>query len=445
MTDRIPHIFIAYARRDKAALTELSTHLQFLQRRKMCTIFYDGEIKPGERWDKRLKDELHKATIFVLLVSADFLNSDYVNDVELPKILNKEKQGTAKVLPVILKKCLWKYSEISELQVIMDGGKPIGQTGGFGEAADAIANVVTEYNQAIKDELAVTELKKKQAEEQKRKTEQEKKERLQKEKERKKRKAEEAARRRAADPFHDLMVPIKGGTFQMGDEHGDLWKKWKDCRPLHPVTVKGFHLCQYPVTQAQWRKVMGSDPPELGFKGCDDCPVESVSWDDVQEFLKKLNAKTGERYRLPSEAEWEFAARGGTKSKGYEYAGSNDVEKVAWYWKNSGDKKLYGDWDLGKILINNCRTHPVSQKAANELGLYDMSGNVWEWCEDVWHGDYKGAPDDGRAWVEGGEKGRRRVVRGGSWIRDVRYCRCAFRYRVNQDIRNDRIGFRLAR
>ena len=124
MTNQVPHIFIAYARKDKAALDELRTHLELLQRQQMCTIFYDGEIAPGEHWDKRLKAELHKANIFVLLVTADFLNSNYVNDVELPAILEKEKAGKCRVLPVILKTCLWKYSEISHLQVIMDEGNP---------------------------------------------------------------------------------------------------------------------------------------------------------------------------------------------------------------------------------------------------------------------------------------------------------------------------------
>jgi formylglycine-generating enzyme required for sulfatase activity len=218
------------------------------------------------------------------------------------------------------------------------------------------------------------------------------------------------------------MILVRAGTFQMGSNEGLDSEK-----PVHSVSVSNFYIGKYEVTQKQWRDIMGSDPPGLGFPGCDQCPVESVSWDDIQEFLQKLNAKfPGKNYRLPSEAEWEYAARGGAQSKGYEYAGSNNVAEVAWY----------GDID-GK-------THPVGGKKANELGIYDMSGNVWEWCQDVWHQNYQGAPGDGSAWTSGDEQDRR-VLRGGSWVDYVNYCRSASR---NWNRSTDGIisfGFRLAR
>ncbi len=168
---------------------------------------------------------------------------------------------------------------------------------------------------------------------------------------------------------------------------------------------------------------MGDNPSH--FKGCDNCPVEEVSWDDIQGFIETLNRKTGKQYRLPTEAEWEYACRSGGRDE--KYCGGSSPGSLAWYDDNSGSK-----------------THPVGQKQAQPgLELYDMSGNVWEWTQDCWNGSYAGAPSDGTAW-ERGECGRR-VVRGGSWSLLPRDLRAAGRYRLNRDWRYSTIGFRLAR
>ena len=151
------------------------------------------------------------------------------------------------------------------------------------------------------------------------------------------------------------------GTSEQGSEAES------DEKPTHNVTLSSYYICKYEVTQALWRAVMGSNPSY--FKG-DNLPVESVSWNDCQTFINRLNSYTGRNFRLPTEAEWEFAARGGNYSRHYKYSGSNYIGDVAWYGDNSGN-----------------RTHPVGTKQANELGLYDMSGNVWEWCSD-WYGSY---------------------------------------------------------
>lgn len=254
--------------------------------------------------------------------------------------------------------------------------------------------------------------------------------------------AKEAARKKAEqeaaaklDPFHDLMLPIKGGTFDMGSNDYDSEK------PIHKVTVPDFHLCKYPVTQAQWKQIMGENPSI--FKG-DDLPVEQVSWDDAQAFIQTLNRVTNKAYRLPTEAEWEYAAKGGGSSRMTKYSGSNDLKEVGWYYENSGDKPLSGEWDASKLTSNNCRTHPVGQKKPNELGLYDMSGNVWEWVEDDWHSDFKGAPTDGSAWVERGTRGGNRVYRGGSWYSGPRICRAGVRFNGAPTRRDSSIGLRLS-
>ncbi len=236
-------------------------------------------------------------------------------------------------------------------------------------------------------------------------------------------------------PLPGTFIFIKGGTFLMGspDDEKDAYTSEK---PQHAVKVSGYYVSKTPVTQKQWHDIMGSNPSH--FKDCDDCPVENVSWDDAQKYINKLNAKTGMKFRLPTEAEWEYAACGGHKSSfereigdihigKYKYAGSNNLDEVGWYHDNSKSK-----------------THPVARKKPNELGLYDMSGNVWEWCSD-WYGEkyYDECKERGvRENPVGLETGSYRVLRGGGWFGYAQYCRCAFRYDYFPAYRDD-IGFRL--
>ena len=199
------------------------------------------------------------------------------------------------------------------------------------------------------------------------------------------------------------MMYVKGGTFTMGATSEQGSEADSDEKPTHSVTLSSFYICKYEVTQALWKAVMGSNPSS--FKG-DNLPVETVSWDDCQTFIRKLNAMTGKNFRLPTEAEWEFAARGGNNSRGYKYAGSNNIETVAWYDDNSGSK-----------------THVVGTKSPNELGIYDMSGNVLEWCQD-WKGSYSSASQTNPT---GASSGSSRVLRGGSWDCRARFCRSSSR------------------
>ncbi len=237
------------------------------------------------------------------------------------------------------------------------------------------------------------------------------------------------------------MILVPAGKFTMG---GD---KYDDEKPPHEVSVPSFYIGKYQITQAQWKALMGEEVAPY-FSG-NDLPMERVSWEDAQAFCEKLQAKTGKPFRLPSEAEWEYACRAGTTG---DYAGN--LDEMAWYGNNSGKKildasniwvnEVQRDWEKYKkrILNNGCQTHPVGQKKPNAFGLYDMHGNVWEWCEDVWHENYNGAPKDGTAWTDGGNSNYR-VLRGGSWNDIDANCRSAFRYHNAPGDRFNNFGFRV--
>ncbi len=216
------------------------------------------------------------------------------------------------------------------------------------------------------------------------------------------------------------MVAVRGGTFTMGSVSEKEADAFDDERPSHSVTLKDYYIGKFEVTQELWLTVM--DTNQSYFKG-DKLPMESVSWYEAQEFIQKLNKITGENFRLPTEAEWEYAAKGGNKSRGFKFSGANMIEAIGWYTANSGKK-----------------THPVGKKAPNELGIYDMSGNVWEWCSDYF-GDYT---EERQINPTGPETGRTRVARGGGWLISSRACRVTMRCSYNPVRSYNDSGFRLA-
>lgn len=219
------------------------------------------------------------------------------------------------------------------------------------------------------------------------------------------------------------MVAIPAGTFIMGSPSTDVMRE-RDEQPPHTVTLKPFLLGQTEVTQALWQAVMGSNPSVYDACGA-ECPVDSVSWDDVQAFLAQLNRLTGQRYRLPTEAEWEYAARAGSTSR--------------WSW---GDDPAGADAHAWWVSNSDASTHPVARLQPNAWGLYDMHGNVWERVEDRYHAHYQGAPNDGSAWVEGENAGR--VLRGGGWSDEVMGTRTAYRDVNGPGLCYRTAGFRLA-
>ena len=216
------------------------------------------------------------------------------------------------------------------------------------------------------------------------------------------------------------MILVKGGTYMMGSNNANPNEK-----PAHKVVVNDFYIGIYEVTQAQWRAVMHNNP---GVFVNEDGPEENISWDEVQEYINKLNKLTRKKYRLPTEAEWEYAAKGGSKSIGYLYSGSDDIKRIAWIKDNSSEMP-----------------HPVGQKQANELGIYDMSGNVWEWCSD-WYDDvfyrrlYSRRPNP-----IGPKTGTFKIVRGGSWYSNEYCSRPTYRDGFIPGGKSTNIGFRLAR
>lgn len=310
------------------------------------------------------------------------------------------------------------------------------------ESVENMADFIEEeYNMPDEDKLKKVDLlsikqerehreqeereRERQEKEMKEREERERKEREQQEKERKEREVRE---RKACETRGEFevrgvrfkMIYVEGGTFMMGATKEQGNDAYDDEKPVHEVTLDDYYIGETVVTQELWKTVTGSNLSR--FQGDDNLPVECVSWEDAKAFIKKLNGITGRRFRLPTEAEWEYAARGGKRRKGYKYSGSNNLDEVAWYSDNS-----------------EYRTHPVKGKCPNELGLYDMSGNVWEWCND-WYGEYRGETQKN---PQGSVGGYGRVLRGGSWYGYARNCRVSYRFFSTSSIHFNFVGFRL--
>ena len=218
------------------------------------------------------------------------------------------------------------------------------------------------------------------------------------------------------------MIWVEGGNFLMGNREEDAMDREL---PVHKVEVLGFFIGKYPVTQVLYEAITGGNPSQ--FKGPNH-PVEMVSWNDVKAFMGKLNQNLGKSYRLLTEAEWEYAARGGIYSEDYLYSGSDNLKEVGWYTGNNSPKG----------------TKPIGEKLPNELGIFGMSGNVYEWCEDDYHDSYKEAPNEGSAWINHPIRREHRVLRGGDWDSSAHSCRVSDRGGYLPGIRVNDTGFRLA-
>lgn len=495
------NIFIAFANQDRDVRDKLLRQMNLVKDRLGWNIWSAKEIKAGERWDEEIKQRLIDSEVVILLLSTDFFNSKYIVETELPKVVEKHKQGDCQIIPVIARVCHWKdtpfgeYAELGDIQALPVGERPIMSKGHWGHEdepyfevvegiKDSIKNferkfanealdfnkketidLISSRNEAnstpiFKNELVAEKI---EGNRQGRKESslgssmffkwfsdqtsyivatsmvfavclllfyalQFYNENLQQNQanlgstsiisnpEIRNSKSSLGDKKRSGFD----MVKVEKGTFTMGSPIKEVGRVENECQ--HRVSVNAFKIGKYEVTQADWREIMGEIPHSLRFKGCNDCPVEGVSWTEVQNFLKMLNQTLTpgqKKYRLPTEEEWEFAARGGGRSSSTKYSGSSNVETVGWFKLNS-----------------DSRTHIVGEKQPNELGIYDMSGNVLEWCQNSW----KSYPCDKLKT----ENSKYYVIRGGDWNEEADKCRVSYRFNYRPDLHSDRLGFRLA-
>ena len=562
MADQALDVFISYSHGDEAFKDELvAYHLNPFQRDGKINAWQDRDIEAGADWAQEIEVQLDKAEIILLLVTRKFLASDYGYTKEMTRAIERHRDGTARVIPIILEPCSWRYSPLKDLQVLPKDGKPVidwpNRASAFYDIEEGIRRVI--------DTLNAERLRQKQATEERLQREREAAEQRQRQDDRRQlaqakatyeknlqryeqefskaiqaeyplsknildglkafqqqldledddiisieqpirdsakakyqqhlRKQEEQKEakqqkqelpnmveseqetnqptyqlqsfefdvatlndkrqeanctRQQAQYFQDSlgqdvwldMVSIPGGSFLMGSPLGEGYGKEK---PQHQVTVQPFFMGKFPVTQAQWRTVAAM--PRVGrelqldpssFKGARR-PVESVYWHDAVEFCQRLERYTGRHYRLPSETEWEYACRAGTTTPfHFGSAVSRDFVNCE---RNLG--MVFFSFLVDPFRGRGSTTEVGSFNVANSFGLYDMHGNVWEWCADHWHDNYKGAPIHGTAWLSSDEASSR-LVRGGSLNYDPSVCRSANRYRYRVDRSYSSIGFRVA-
>jgi len=353
----------------------------------------EEKLLPGQEWKLEIPKAVRTSHIVIICLSSNAINKAGYVQKEIKDALDvaeEQPEGTIFIIPLKLEECnvperlgRWhwvNYYEENGYERLMSSLRMRAET--ISSGRDSELNLIQGYEEVtnIEDSETSTNLK-------------------------------------------DMeFVLIQPGEFDMGSPTNEVGR-YNDEGPVHHVTIPDpFYMSKYEVTQKQWSEVMGSNPSF--FKG-DNLPVEKVSWNDVQEFIKKLNEKNGAvKYRLPSEAEWEYAARAG-KTTRYSFGDNeSDLDEYAFYSDNSGDK-----------------TQSVGQKKPNPWGLYDMHGNVWEWVQDEWHDNYESAPTDGSAWEDG--SGAVRVIRGGGWVTNARACRSADRADYALGARYLSLGFRL--
>jgi len=419
----------------------LEDHLSTLRHAGKISTWHDLELEAGTEWEPAILNKLDTADIILLLVSSNFIASKYCYGTELKRAIARHHEGTARVIPIILSSCDWNHPDVpfSKLNVLPTHAEPIiSRTLDKEEAFTIVARKIRETVEQLRTQKQDGQSKQQQAVEAAKLEQQLVGQQQQKD--------QDFQEDLSSDVTLD-MVAIAGKQFLMGSPAKEVDRD-KDEGPQHRVEVPSFWMGKYAITQSQWFVVaklpkinrdLNPDPSQ--FKG-DHHPVEQVSWYDAIEFCDRLNRflesrlsrKTKKTYRLPSEAEWEYACRAGTTTPFH--FGEIITPNLANYSGNY----TYGSEPKGEYRE---QTTPVgSFGVANAFGLYDMHGNVWEWCADHWHENYTGAPIDGSAWLTENQNATR-LLRGGSWCFTPRHCRSANRELFTPDARDIFVGVRV--
>jgi formylglycine-generating enzyme required for sulfatase activity len=431
---RAVSVFCSYSHEDAELRRKLVQALGLLRRQGRIALWHDRLILPGQDWQATIDAKLDEAQIVLLLVSASFMDSDYAHGIEMTRALERHRARAAKVIPVIIRDCDWQTAPFGGLQALPTGGKAVESWARPDEALTDIAKGIRSVVEAINAARAApagvvgvagaggAESSGDAAPPPRAFQSRPKVEPIDDFWEGGKAPSWAAGwGRDQFGPRVDLRVEkasqrlrwIPAGKFWMGSPDTEKGR-YPDEGPRHEETIApGFWMFDTPCTQALWEAVMRENPSS--FQGSDR-PVESVSWDQCQEFLKRLNGRfEGLELKLPSEAQWEYACRAGTDGPRYR----EQLDAIAWYRDNSNEG-----------------THPVGQLAPNAWGLFDTLGNVWEWCDDVWTDDYtvKRARAASALWV----------IRGGSWSDGARDVRAASRLHDEPSLRSSALGFRCA-
>ena len=430
------NVFVSYSRRDTKWLDELQLHLKPLVRDGQINLWDDTRIDKGKRWKEEIRQALEVAHVAILLVSKHFLASDFINTEELPPLLKAADEKGVVILPLIIGHCRFQQTKsLSVFQAVNNPGKPLASIRSPAKRDEEFVRLTDHVEAAWKDRQQQREKAPPAETSEVSSGEEPAPPEVVKDTSPVASKPPPRASTSVALPpmwenaLGMRFVLIPAGTFRMGSEKGG-----GNENPVHRVRIsKPFYLGVHVVTQGQWSRVMGTQPwkeKEYVQEG-EDYPAVYVSWEDAQAFIKKLNAGDDEsRYRLPREAEWEYACRAESTT---EYCFGDDaltLKAYAWYDENA--------WDVGEQYA-----HRVVQKRPNAWGLYDMHGNVWEWVADRYGSDYyKGSPEVD---PQGPETGSFRVCRGGGWYGTAGYARSASRSLGAPDYRVFDLGFRLVR